>query len=174
MTDFCMSIYLFHLSCRCRLSSVFGPWVSTWHKAGKIRIIFLPLCLTWGERGTTIQKDVPKFWGRSRIEKQDVGDTSYALFIAIWIHPVPECCRILLFPLSASGVLCFSWLSLCSNVSSLTLWVSVLPRLPRASPEPIRGSVAPLALLSPRDMGLVKFRGMQESGHRGEDRGPMC
>lgn len=62
------------------------------------------------------------------------------------IRPVPECCRFLLFPFPTNGILCLSWLSGSSNVPSLTLWVPVLPRLPRASPEPIRGSVAPLTL----------------------------
>lgn len=152
--SFLIFTYLLHLSRRCHLSSLFGPWVSTRHKAGWIRIIRRPLSLTWWERGTTIQKDVPKFWRRD--EQKNIFnwlDASLLIWkfqqFALWAlesTQVPECCRLLLLPFPPSGVLCFSWFSLCSNVPSLTLWVPVLPRRPRASPEPIRGSVAPLAL----------------------------
>lgn len=37
------------------------------------------------------------------------------------IHIVPECCRFLLLPFPANGIMCFSWLSLSSTVASLTL-----------------------------------------------------
>lgn len=82
------------------------------------------------------------------------------------MHLLPECCRFLLFPFTADEILCLSWPLLCSNVPSLTLWVPVLPRLPRDSPEPIRGSVAPLTLLSPWHIWLAKVRGMQVSGDK--------
>lgn len=65
-------VYLFHLSGRCHLSSLFGPWVSTWHQAGWISTVRLPLSLTWWERWATVQENVPKFWRRGQKEKLSV------------------------------------------------------------------------------------------------------
>ena len=109
ISGFFILIYPFHLSCRCHLCSLFGPRVSTRHKAGRVSTIRLPLSLTWWERGTAVQKDVPELWRRHREDNISVGCRDFS-----------RKCRIV------KCRPCGTWVLLASAASFPSVWSLVL------------------------------------------------